>query len=68
MKDKKFPYGSVEIGGKKIPLKKNGTPNKQNLTKDLKEVYDEWEKDEKESGRKIKAEELKKVLQKAAKK
>lgn len=41
MKDKKFPYGKVEIGGKDIPLKKDGTPNKINLTKEMKKVYDE---------------------------
>lgn len=37
----KFPYGSVELFGREIPLTKNGKLNKVSLSKQEKEYYEE---------------------------
>jgi hypothetical protein len=58
---------TVSIGGKQVPLTKNGLPNKVYLSKDEREVLESFEKEIKKQKKEVKIKELTDVLNKLKK-
>lgn len=55
---------TIKIGGKDVPLTKNGLPNKVYLSKEAREVVKKYEEDKKKEKKKILVDELTTILQK----
>lgn len=61
---KKYQYGSVVILGKKIPLTKNGLPNRVYLSKEAREIVSKYADDKKKQKKEILTNEITEILKK----
>lgn len=64
MAEKKHIHGTTIIGGKTIPLTKNGLPNGVYLTKEAKEIVKNLNKEAKEQKKSLTEEQLKDLYSK----